>query len=310
MRVLVTGARGFVGSAVCDALDRAGHQVVRAVRAAEQPGDLAVGDLAHDPDWDRLLAPRPDVVVHLAARVHVMGEGSEALERYRAVNTAATLNLARACKRSGVRRFVFVSSVKVLGEGRDQPYEDTDPPEPQDCYAVSKLEAEIGLQKLSNDGGMELVVLRPPLVYGPGVGANFLRLMKAVDRGIPLPLGAIRNRRSLMSVTNLADALVRSAEHPAAPGTWLVSDGAPVSTPELLRDLATALERRAMLLPVPPGWLKLVGKLLGRQQAISRLLDSLSVDSHRFCQALDWQPPQSRSQALEHTARWYRSGLS
>lgn len=308
MRVLVTGAAGFVGRAVCARLADAGMEVRGAVRAGAGPvvDVVAMGDLGPDTRWERAL-DGVDAVVHLAARVHMMSDAaSSPLDEYRRVNRDATLALARQAADAGVRRFVFASSVKVNGEGtpRDRPFRPDDPPAPADPYGVSKREAEDGLAALP---GIEPVVVRPPLVYGPGVRANFLRLLQAVDRGIPLPLGAVDNLRSLVYVGNLADAMAACVTHPAAAGeTFLVSDGSVMSTAELVRALGAALGRRPRLLPVPPAALRLAGAVTGRGAAVDRLTGSLVVDDAHLRQRLGWTPPFSVREGLEATVRAYR----
>jgi len=201
-----------------------------------------------------------------------------------------------------VKRFVFVSTVKVNGEGRDDPYRETDPPAPEDAYAISKWEAEQGLRRVAQETGMEVVILRPPLVYGPAVKANFLQLMRTVERGWPLPLGAIRNRRSLLYLGNLVDAIRVCVEHPAAAGqTFLLDDGEPISTTGLVRALARAMGRPARLLAVPVGVLELAGALLGKRAAVMRLVGSLYVDSSAIRTRLDWTPPYSMEEGLAAT---------
>jgi len=253
-------------------------------------------------DWHPALAGC-DAVVHLAARVHLMHDtAQDPLALYRATNTEATLNLARQAARAGVKRFVFVSSIKVNGEGRDTPYRETDVAAPEDAYAISKWEAEQGLQRIAQETGLEIVILRPPLVYGPGVKANFLRLMQTVQRGWPLPLGAIRNRRSLLYLGNFVDAIRLCVEHPAAAGqTFLLDDGEPVSTPELIRALARAMGRPARLLAVPVGVLEWSGALLGRRAAVARLTGSLCVDSSAIRSRLGWVPPFTMEAGLAAT---------
>ena len=242
-------------------------------------------------------------VVHLAARVHVMrDEASDPLAKFREVNTEGTLNLARQAAQAGVKRFVFVSSIKVNGEGRDAAYRETDSPAPEDTYAISKWEAEQGLQQISQETGLEVVILRPPLVYGPGVKANFRRLLDTVARGWPLPLGAIRNRRSLLYLGNFVDAIRVCVEHPAAAGkTFLVDDGQPVSTPDLIRAVAHAMGRPARLLAVPVDALEFAGALLGKQAAVARLTGSLWVDSSLIRTRLGWTPPYSMAAGLAAT---------
>ncbi len=249
MKALVTGATGFVGMALCDRLAASGYGVVPAVRSKSGlPNEVVVGNLDASTDWLPALIGC-DAVVHLAARVHVMGDTAQnPLALYLATNTEATLNLARQAAEAGVKRFVFISTIKVNGEGCDAPYRETDVPAPEDAYAISKWEAEQGLQRIAADTGLEVVTLRPPLVYGPGVKANFLRLLRTVERGWPLPLGAIRNLRSLLYLGNFVDAIRVCAEHPAAAGqTFLLDDGEPVSTPELVRAVAHAMGRPARL---------------------------------------------------------------
>lgn len=253
-------------------------------------------------DWHAALTGC-QAVVHLAARVHIMHDMvDDPLALYRTTNTDATLNLARQAARAGVKRFVFVSSIKVNGEGRDTAYTETDAPAPEDAYAISKWEAEQGLWQIARETGLEVVVLRPPLVYGPGVKANFRRLLDTVARGWPLPLGAIENRRSLLYLGNFVDAIRVCVEHPAAAGqTFLVDDGQPVSTPELVRAVAHAMARPARLLAIPVGLLEFAGALFGRRTAVARLTGSLWVDSALIRTRLGWMPPYSMAAGLAAT---------
>ena len=303
MKVLVTGAAGFVGRALCDQLAVSGHDIVPTVRRVSGlAGEAVVGDIHGSTDWTVALSAC-DAVVHLAARVHVMNDtAQDPLALYRATNTEGTLNLARQAAQAGVRRFVFISTIKVNGEGRDTPYRETDVPAPEDAYAISKWEAEQGLQRIAADTGLEVVILRPPLVYGPGVKANFLRLMRTVECGWPLPLGAIHNRRSLLYLGNFVDAIRLCVEHPAAAGqTFLLDDGQAVSTPELICKMARAMGRPARLLAVPVGVLELAGTLLGKHAAMARLTGSLFVGSSLIRSRLAWTPPYSMEAGLAAT---------
>jgi len=308
MKTLVTGATGFVGQALLAELRARHHGVVPVVRTAvPDEHAVSVGDIDGATDWHDALAG-VEAVVHLAARVHVMHDtATDPLALYRATNTDATLNLARQAARAGVGRFVFVSSVKVNGEGRDAPHRETDAAAPEDAYAISKWGAEQGLRRIARETGLEVVVLRPPLVYGPGVKANFLRLMRLVDKGWPLPLGAVENRRSLVYLGNFVDAIRLCVEHPAAAGqTFLIDDGQPVSTPELVRAVARAMGRSARLLPAPAGMLEFAGALIGKRAAVARLTGSLWVDSSLIRARLGWTPPYSMAEGLAETVRWYR----
>ncbi len=303
MRILVTGANGFVGRALCGHLGTLGHVVVSAVRRASGRADEAVvGDIDGATDWMAALRGC-DAVVHLAARVHVVDDTAhDPLTLYRATNTVATLNLARQAAEAGVKRFVYISSIKVNGEGRDAAYRETDAASPEDAYAISKWEAEQGLQRIARETGLEVVILRPPLVYGPGVRANFLRLMQMVQQGWPLPLGAIRNRRSLLYLGNFVDAIRVCVEHPDAAGqTFLLDDGEAISTPELVRAVARAMGRPARLLPVPACLLRLAGGMTGKGAAVSRLTGSLYVDSRTIREQLGWTPPYSMQDGLATT---------
>jgi nucleoside-diphosphate-sugar epimerase len=307
MKVLVTGANGFVGTALAVRLIHEDWEVNRAIRSSvATDGGIAIGDIRVDTDWSPALSGC-DAVVHLAARVHVMRDAvSDPLTAFRAVNVDGTFNLARQAAAAGVKRFIFLSSIKVNGEGREEPYQETDRAAPRDPYAISKWQAEQGLHGIAAKTGMEVVILRPPLVYGPGVKANFHRLLGVVDKGWPLPLGAIRNRRSLLYLGNLVDAIQLCLEHPAAAGqTYLLSDGEDVSSPELVRRLARAMGRPARLLPVPPTWLRLAGRLVGRHAEVERLLGSLVVDSGRIRRELGWSSPFSLDAGLAETARDY-----
>ena len=303
MKVLVTGATGFVGSALCARLAASGIGVVPAVRnPSGLPHEVAVGNLAASTDWRSALAGC-DAVVHLAARVHMMDDTAHnPLALYRATNRDATLNLARQAALAGVKRFVYISSIKVNGEGGDAPYRETDAPAPVDAYAISKWEAEQGLQRIAAETGLEVVILRPPLVYGPGVKANFRKLMRTVKRGWPLLLGAICNHRSLLYLGNFVDAIRLCIEHPDAAGqTFLLDDGEPVSTPQLIRALARAMGRPARLPAVPVGVLELAGALLGKRAAVARLTGSLYVDGSAIRSHLGWMPPFSMEAGLAAT---------
>ncbi len=313
MKVLVTGATGFVGHTLCGHLTQHGHEVRRAVREAggtsgpDAAATVAVGDIGPSTNWTASVDGM-DAVVHLAARVHLLEDtAADALAEYRRINVEGTRSLAVAALRAGVRRLVFLSSAKVNGERSVQPFTELDVPHAEDAYAVSKLEAEEALKQALAAGQTQCAILRPPLVYGPGVRANFLRLVRAVADGVPLPLAAIDNRRSLLYVGNLVDAIRVCLSHPsAAERVFLLSDGEDVSTPDLVRRLAGTLRVRPRLLPVPLPLLRLAGRLAGRAAAVERLIGSLQIDSSRIRAALGWMPPFSLDQGLEETARWYR----
>lgn len=243
-------------------------------------------------------------VIHLAARVHVMHDSAnDPLAAFREVNLDATLALAAQAAAAGVRRFVFASSVKVNGEATaaDHPYTERDAPAPQDAYAISKWEAEQGLRQIAASTGMEVVIIRPPLVYGPGVKANFAALMRAVQRGVPLPLGAVHNLRSLVGLDNLVDFIITCTRHPAAANqTFLVSDGADISTPDLVRAMARAAGRPARLLSVPVGVLASLASLLGKRAVVDRLCSSLQLDISKARELLQWTPPVTLEEGLHH----------
>jgi len=252
-------------------------------------------------DWTQVLQGA-STVMHLAARVHQVHDSSaDPLQAFRETNLHSTVQLARSAQLAGVRRFIFVSTIKVLGEQTTpgRPFRASDPAQPQDAYATSKYEAEQALKALTAGSTMELVIVRPPLVYGPGVRANFASLVRAVARGLPLPLGRVHNQRSLEGIDNLVDLLLLCASHPRAVGqTLLVSDGQDVSTAELVQQIAAALGRPAWLLPMPQPWLQFAGRLTGRDAAIQRLCSSLQVDISATCQQLGWMPPVSVAEGL------------
>ena len=315
MRILVTGASGFVGTALCRKLLARGHTVRAAVRRLLPPSavppqvhQILVPDIAAEFDR-RALVDGVGTVVHLAAIAH----RSNPIEgEMRRVNCDAAVRLAEAA--SGVvRRFIFLSSVKVHGEDSGSgTYAENDTLDPQDSYGRSKLEAERALTETAARNGIELVIIRPPLVYGPEVKANFLRLLGWVDSGLPLPFASVRNRRSLIYVGNLVDAIARFAEHPAALGPFLVSDelhvvGADVRHPRLISRIARVLERPARLLPAPPALLHVAGMIAGRRDEIRRLTANLAVDSFKARRLLDWRPPHTLDAGLAETARWFRS---
>lgn len=311
-RVLVTGANGFIGKALCDALPSNGCDVVGVVRKTpefDHPSavkHLAMGNIDERTEWAAALSG-VDSVVHLAARVHVMNDTvADPLAEFRRVNVALTLNLARQAAEDGVRRFVFVSSVKVNGEKTavGQPFTVEDVERPTDPYGISKLEAEKALIALAGQSGMEVVIVRPVLVYGPGVKANFQVMMHWLRKGVPLPFRSLDNRRSLVAVDNLVDLLVTCLVHPAAANqTFLVSDGEDLSVTELLQRTAATFGKPARLMPMPLFLLRMAGRISGTEHIIQRLCDTLQVDISKTRRLLDWTPPLSVDAALKKTAQ-------
>jgi nucleoside-diphosphate-sugar epimerase len=308
--IFVTGANGFVGTALCNSLRLREINFVPAVRYATIPGEVSIGEISENSNWENLLVGC-DVVVHLAARVHVMKASKpNSLSDFRLANVDSTLNLARQAMSAGVRRFVFVSSIKVNGETTSKkPFSPFDIPNPVDDYGISKCEAEIALSKFAKHTGLELVIVRPPLVYGPGVRANFLRLLQFVHAGLPLPLSAIRNKRSMVAVENLVDLLIVCCTHPAAArNTFCVSDDADLSTPDLLRMLAKAMGKPVRLFPLPTSAVSFIGTLTGRSHEASRLLDSLQVDITSTKSLLGWHPVISVQDAIDKTVADFLAG--
>jgi nucleoside-diphosphate-sugar epimerase len=312
-RALITGATGFVGTALCDALRQQNWDVRRALRTGNSLAsidDAVAGDIGPATDW-RVALRGVDVVIHLAARTHVMHDtAAEPLAAYRRLNVEGTQTLAHAARAAGVRRFIYLSSIKVHGEATTlRPFTEKDTPKPEDAYGVSKWEAELALGEAA--AGMETVVLRPPLLYGPGVKGNFLRLMRAIERGIPLPLGSIHNHRSLLYLGNLVGAIMVCLDHPAAAGqTYLLADDEDPSTPELVRAIAAALHKRARLFAFPPQLLRIAGAMTGKSAAVSRLLGSLQINSSKVRGEIGWQPRYTLAEGLSQAAKWYYRTLA
>jgi nucleoside-diphosphate-sugar epimerase len=310
-RVLVTGATGFIGAALCEAVAQAGYQVRAALRSGRSIPNAAVehvvvGDINSTCDWSAALEG-VDAVLHAAARVHMAHDGADSQALYAETNERGTQCLASAAARAKVRRFVYLSSVKVNGEEtRDRAYTPFDEPHPQGAYGISKWHAEKHIMQIAALSCMETTIVRAPLVYGPGVRANFLRLLRLVDRGWPLPLGAVHNKRSLVNIWNLCDLLVHVLRHPSAPGhTWMVSDAEDLSTVNLLRRIGDAMDRQVRLFSVPVGLVQLCAGLVGRRAEITRLCSSLTVDITHTRAALGWTPPVTVEQALARTVAWY-----
>lgn len=313
---LVTGASGFVGNALIGRLiaeDVSLRAAVRtsavasAIRAEHPRVEVVVtGDIGPATAWEDALSG-VDAVVHLASRVHVMHETeADPLRAFRSVNTEGSMVLARAAAAAGVKQFIYLSTVKVIGERTGAvPFSDASPLQPTDPYAISKLEAELALFRIESETGMRVTVLRPPLVYGVGVKGNFLRMLAWVRAGYPLPLGAIHNQRSLLYLGNLVDAIVASLARPVFGGAYVLSDGEDVSTPELIRRLAQQMHAPARLLPVPVSALHWLGRITGRVETVRRLTDSLVVDGARFRNETGWTPRYTLDQGLNETAQWY-----
>jgi len=312
-KVLVTGATGFVGRHLCEMLLARGHEVIGTTRSAANVSTgsafemRTVDDMRGTVDWAPVVEGA-DCVVHLAARVHVMNDTErDPLSAFRQVNVAGTEQLLRQCGMQNIRRVVFLSTIKVYGdESVNDPITSSTVPAPDDPYGQSKFEAENLVEKIGAEVGFETVIVRPPLVYGPGVGGNFVRLLKMVESGIPLPLGSIRNSRSLVSIQNLCDLICECLDNSSAAGNrLLVSDNSDVSTPDLIRLIASEMGKSARLLPVSPSIMRLAGKLVGRSAEVSRLTDSLRVNIDDTRQELGWNPLISLAEGIRSTVNWY-----
>ncbi|MDQ1330139.1 MAG: Epimerase protein [Thermodesulfobacteriota bacterium] len=312
--VLVTGADGFVGKALCAEMVSRGWNIRASVRTKEKIKNLSegiqiveTGPIGPETDWGDALN-NVDAVVHLAGRAHIMDDlSSDPLLEYRIVNTAGTECLAKAAAGKGIRRFIFMSTIKVNGECRNAPYTEEDIPAPADPYGISKWEAEQIIKVIAGETGMETVILRAPMVYGPGVKANFLKLLKAVDRGVPMPLAGIKNKRSMIYTGNMVNSIITCINHPKASGqTYLVSDSDKVSTPELINRIGDALGKPGRLFYMPLFLLRLFGIAAGKSREIERLTGTLTVDSSKIRKELNWTPPFTLIQGLKETAEWYK----
>lgn len=321
-KILITGATGFVGRKLCEVLKARGYFVRGAIRSNAAVSDcitgkqisfllddvVVVGDIGPQTDWDQSLKGI-DVVIHLAARVHIMQEmSSDPALAFRLVNVMGTEKVAKMAAKSGVKRFIYISSISIHGNSTDsKAYIENDKPSPYGPYALSKWEAEVSLQRISKETGLDLVIVRPPLVYGPGVGGNFFMLMRWIDRGLPLPMGSVHNLRSFVGIENLVDLIVLCVTSQQAKGeTFLVSDGEDLSTPDLIRRAAKMLGKRARLISVPVGLMRGVAKLIGKEDVLNRLCNYLQVNSDKARNLLGWYPQVPLDEGLLKTARWYR----
>lgn len=314
--LLVTGGNGFIGKNLCYSLVQKNHVVRSAVRRADVSGrssikaeEVIIGNIGPDTNWQDALKD-VDVVIHLAARVHVLKEtAADSMSEFRKTNVAGTEHLAKEAAFKGVKRFIYISSIGVNGnKTKGCCFSEESAINPYDSYTLSKWEAEQILQQIAKDTGLELVILRPPLVYGPSAPGNFARLISLVQSGLPLPLGSVKNIRSFIYIKNLVDAIVTCITHPDAAGkTFLVSDGQDISTSNLIKMIASAMGKRPRLLPFPPALLKVMGWFSGKSAEMQRLAGSLCIDSSRIRKVLGWNPPFTVEEGIYETVKWYRS---
>ncbi len=314
MNILITGATGFIGQRLtAELLAQTTHRITVLTRKHKthlpsKVRTILIDSIENISNYAQQLSGI-DVIIHLAARVHRMDDTARnTYPAYKAINMDSTLRLANQAAAAGVKRFIYISSIKVNGESTEtgHPFKAEDPPHPMDPYAISKYESECALLQLSQSSGMETVIIRPPLVYGPGVKANFMKLMRLVSRGLPLPLGAVENRRSLVSIDNLIDLIRLCIDHPdAANQVFLVSDDHDLSTTELLRCIATGMNRPIRLIPFPTPLLRLAAKLFGRNDIANRLFGNLEVDISKTKTLLGWQPVKTPEEAIRQTAQSY-----
>ena len=304
MKTLLTGATGFVGGAVLDRLQFNDVRVLGRSRQKLEGIDFVSAEIKSNVDYSVALVG-VDVIVHSAARAHIMDDTAEnPLEAFREVNTLGTLNLVQQAADAGVKRFIFISSIKVNGEGTqlNNPYQYDDLASPEDAYGQSKVEAEVGLRKIAKETGMEVVIIRPPLVYGPGVKGNFLNLLKLSKLSIPLPFGSINNKRSMVYLDNLVDLIVTCIAHPnAANNIFLASDGDDLSLARLMMMIRRAMNKSPLLLPVPMGLFRLIGRLSGKTAVVDRLVGNLQVDCSDAKKCLGWSAPYTVEQGIKAT---------
>lgn len=311
MEIVLTGMSGFVGQTLLPRLLNKENNIRAAVRLLNktldgQVSQFSIDNICKNQNWESIVTGA-DIVIHCAARVHVMDDSAaNPLDEFREVNTYGTLNLAQQAADAGVKRFIFISSIKVNGESTDLgfPFKPDDTFIPTDPYGLSKYEAEIGLHKIAKETGMEVVIIRPTLVYGPGVKANFASLMNLVSKGLPLPFGCItNNKRSLVSVNNLVDLIITCIDHPKAVNqVFLVSDDHDLSTSEMVREMAKSLSNPQWQLPIPKWCYRLAGNVFGKKDVVDRLLGSLQVDITHTKETLDWKPPQTLQEGFKETA--------
>lgn len=311
LTILVTGATGFVGKALVVELSNQGYKTIAAVRntSAKLPASIpqvATGDLSGQTDWREFLK-NIDIVIHCAARAHIFKDKSaDPMAEYLKVNAEATLHLASQAACAGVKRFIFVSTIGVFGSESVKPFTETDAVNPETCYAISKYQAEQGLLALANQDAMEIVIVRPPLVYGPNTPGNFRKLMGLVHTGMPLPFGAVNNLRSFVALENLISFIITCINHPKAAGEiFLISDNEAHSTPELIRKISVCMQKKNYLIPVPSGLMRIMGGLVGKQEITDRLFGSLQVDNSKARRLLDWRPVISMEEQLVKTVQAY-----
>lgn len=316
MKICVTGSTGFIGKALCNQLLKDKHNILATsrylnlspIKTEENLKSVQVEDINIEKRWPEILSG-VECVIHCAARAHIMNDNkADALTLYRKVNVEGTKKLAEQASIAGVKRLIYLSSIKVNGEQTKKSFcfKHTDIPSPEDAYGISKWEAEQILSEISAKTGLEIVIIRPPLVYGPGVKGNFLRLLNLVIRNVPMPLATVDNCRSFIGIDNLVDLLIRCTDHPRASGqTFLVSDGEDLSTPDLIKKLASAMGKNKFLFPVPISLIKFIGHMVGKSSEVERLLSSLQVDSSLVYDKLGWRPPLNSDEGLLKMVKWY-----